>query len=120
MSDVQTLLANYPESVQATAARLRAIVHDLLPDANEDVTGHKTINYSTDAGVMKGGMVYIAPLKASVNLGFVDGIDLDDPDGLLKGTGKRLRHIKFTQPDDVDRQEAAVRALIAQAKALKV
>jgi hypothetical protein len=38
---------------------------------------------------------YIAVQGAHVNLGFYHGAALDDPAGLLEGTGKRLRHIKI-------------------------
>lgn len=119
MESVAAFLDNYDETVRAAALRLREIVTDIMPDANEVVTGHKNISYSTDAGAMKGGMVYIAPFKDSVNLGFIDGVDLADPKGLLKGTGKRLRHIKVQSAADVAQLEADIRALIAQAQTLK-
>ena len=38
---------------------------------------------------------YIAVQASHVNLGFYHGASLPDPDGLLEGTGKRLRHIKI-------------------------
>lgn len=116
MSEIDTLLSDYDETVQAISRALHEQVVAALPDANEIVTGHKNISYHTDAGVMKGGMVYIAPFKASVNLGFMDGVDLPDPAGLLKGTGKRLRHIKFTTLAQVTEREAAVRALLDAAR----
>jgi hypothetical protein len=112
-------LRDYGETVRAIAWKLREIVVEVLPDLNEDVTGHKNISYSTDAGPMKGGIAYIAPYKDSVNLGFMDGVDLPDPQGLLKGTGKRLRHIKFTSPEQVDDHAEDIRSLLKAAKALK-
>ena len=38
---------------------------------------------------------YIAAQHSYVNLGFYHGAMLPDPDGLLEGTGKRLRHVKI-------------------------
>ena len=38
---------------------------------------------------------YIAAQRSYVNLGFYHGAMLPDPDGLLEGTGKRLRHVKI-------------------------
>lgn len=119
MDDVTNLLADYDDTVQAIARRLRDLVLDVMPQANEVVTGHKNISYSTDAGMMKGGMVYIAPFKDSVNLGFVDGIDLPDPNNLLAGTGKRLRHIKFKTTEQVDLLESQLRELLQAARELK-
>ncbi len=37
----------------------------------------------------------IAPFKDHVNLMFSKGVDLPDPNGLLEGSGKRARHIRF-------------------------
>jgi hypothetical protein len=36
--------------------------------------------------------------KAHVNVGFFRGAEIADPEGLLKGTGKFMRHVKF-RPD---------------------
>jgi len=119
MDEVQIFLSDYNDVVEATALRLRTLVKQILSDANEVVTGHKNISYSTDAGQMKGGIVYIAPFKDSVNLGFIDGVDLDDPEKLLKGTGKRLRHIKFTTVSAVEEHEAYIVELLQQAQARK-
>ena len=38
---------------------------------------------------------YIAVQASHVNLGFYHGASLLDPDGLLEGTGKQLRHVKI-------------------------
>ena len=55
---------------------------------------------------------YIAPQSKHINLGFMYGAELDDPDGLLEGTGKLLRHIKIRSVDDL--RVPAVRGLIEQ------
>jgi hypothetical protein len=36
-----------------------------------------------------------------VNLVFYEGAELPDPHRVLKGTGKKFRHIRFDSPDDV-------------------
>ena len=41
---------------------------------------------------------YISAQKNDVNLGFYYGAELPDPDGLLQGTGKLLRHVKIREP----------------------
>jgi hypothetical protein len=50
--------------------------------------------------------------KAHVNLQLADGVDLADPDGLVEGTGKRIRHVKCRSVEDCDRP--ALRRLIDQ------
>ena len=37
---------------------------------------------------------YVNVFSAHVNVGFYNGATLDDPLGLLEGTGKRMRHVK--------------------------
>lgn len=57
--------------------------------------------------------VYIALPNDCVRLGFYFGGELSDPEGLLKGEGKRLRHIKINSMDEV--QNPALQELIKQA-----
>lgn len=56
---------------------------------------------------------YLHTKKSPVNLGFEQGARMSDPQGLLQGTGKSMRHIKFTSADDVD--VTAVQAMIREA-----
>ena len=53
---------------------------------------------------------YVGAFKAHVNVGFFNGTSLDDPAGLLEGTGKRMRHAKVRWGEPID--EAALNALI--------
>lgn len=61
----------------------------------------------------KGLLCYIAPLKNGVNLGFYRGARLPDPDQLLGGTGKGLRHIKVRTAKDI--RPAAFKKLVRAA-----
>jgi hypothetical protein len=45
---------------------------------------------------------YVNAFKAHVNVGFVRGAEIADPEGLLEGTGKFLRHVKLRPERDVD------------------
>ncbi|MGE0388226.1 MAG: DUF1801 domain-containing protein [Gammaproteobacteria bacterium] len=56
---------------------------------------------------------YVGVFKAHVNVGFFHGAALDDPAGLLQGTGKYMRHVKIRPGLAEDR--AAIEALIARA-----
>ncbi len=56
---------------------------------------------------------YVSVHAVHVNVGFYRGTDLPDPAGLLKGSGKRMRHVKLPAGEDVD--EAALEALIEAA-----
>jgi hypothetical protein len=39
---------------------------------------------------------YVNSFKAYVNVGFFNGAVLEDPAGLLEGSGKRMRHVKLS------------------------
>jgi len=38
---------------------------------------------------------YVNAFKAHVNVGFFRGAEIADPEGLLEGTGKFMRHVKL-------------------------
>lgn len=56
---------------------------------------------------------YVNRFKAHVNVGFFYGATLEDPAGLLEGSGKRMRHVKLKHGRELD--AAAVSDLIASA-----
>ena len=65
------------------------------------------------ACVEDAAFAYVNAFKAHVNVGFFHGATLDDPEGLLEGDGKRMRHVKVRLERRVD--EGALRELIAEA-----
>lgn len=56
---------------------------------------------------------YVNTFKSHVNVGFFYGAMLEDPAGLLEGSGKRMRHVKLTPRSDVNAE--ALRDLICAA-----
>jgi hypothetical protein len=53
---------------------------------------------------------YVNSFKSHVNVGFFYGAKLEDPAGLLEGSGKRMRHVKLKP--GLERNTAALRDLI--------
>src|SRR3989442_15936629 len=53
---------------------------------------------------------YVNIFRAHVNVGFFHGAALQDPAGLLEGTGKHMRHVKLRPGSDVN--STALNALI--------
>ena len=53
---------------------------------------------------------YVNAFKAHVNVGFFRGAELADPNSLLEGTGKFMRHVKLRPERGID--AAALRKLI--------
>ena len=56
---------------------------------------------------------YVDAFRAHVNVGFFRGAEIADPDGLLEGAGKFMRHVKLGPGRDVD--TTALRKLIQTA-----
>ena len=100
-----------PAQITEIADRLRALIIEIYPDVVEvpwPVQG--IIGYGVGPKKMSEHFCYVGLYKSSVNLGFYHGVDMPDPDGLLEGTGKRLRHVKIEDPETVNRPE--IRRLI--------
>ena len=90
---------------------LREVVFEVDPDTCEVVRlGDRAATYGVGPRKMLDGYAYILPHKRWVNLGFYQGVELDDPDGLLEGTGAKLRHVKVKSVEEARRVE--VRALV--------
>lgn len=88
--------AAIPEPFRAIAARVRKIVRGAAPDASEEIKWGMPV-YSQD-----GLLCYVRFRGGYVTLGFYEsGRGLDDPDGLLEGTGENMRHVKIRGPKDV-------------------
>lgn len=103
MDDFEKLLVTNQPQAQDLARQLRALLRRLLPKAQEKVyRGWGVADYGF--GEQGRGFVSIGPQKSYVNLYFMDGVELNDPAGLLEGTGKRLRHVKIRQPADLKRK----------------
>lgn len=110
------LLQETADELAQIARRLRDVVLDVDPQAVEVVRlGDNAASYGVGPKKMSEAYCYIMPQKNWVNLGFYAGADLPDPEGLLEGTGKRLRHIKVKSLTGAE--QTAVRALIAAALA---
>lgn len=102
--------------VAPVARALRAVILAGFPGAVEVVRlGDRAATYGLGPKKMTEAYVYVAPQRGHVNLGFFHGVGLPDPEGLLEGTGKRLRHVKVRSVAGAERP--AVRALIDAALA---
>lgn len=108
--DVDNWLTTAPEAQQATLSELRELVKSLGPDVVEEFKWSRPC-YSNQHGPF----CYLHSTKSHATLGFQKGTSLNDPENLLEGTGKDMRHIKFKGGADFER--SAVTALLKQAMA---
>lgn len=108
---VQAWLAKLPAQHEPVVAALRTLIFSAAPDAHETVY-HDALGYGpADSGFDR--ILYISTFRAHVNLGFFYGGELHDPEGLLIGSGKRMRHIKLTSPQDCE--NPAIQTLLEEA-----
>ena len=96
-SGVEQVLEMCTPQVRKIVEALRRLVREAAPEATErGYTGWRSLMYTHNKM-----FCYIGPLKDSVNLGFHRGVDLLDTEGLLKGTGKGMRHVKIRSVEDI-------------------
>jgi hypothetical protein len=110
---VDTFLKGYTPQVREIAVKARETILTVYPQATEKVyPGWKVIQYGAGEG-MANVFAVISPMKERINLGLANGASLPDPEGLLEGTGKGIRHIKLTSAEAAT--APAVRELVAGA-----
>lgn len=108
------LMALIEPDFRPICRKLRAIITQQHPEFVEIIWEKQRIaSYGIGPKKMSEHYVYIAPHKNHVNLGFYHGAALSDPDGLLEGTGKMLRHVKIR--DEESAEDPHIGALIAEA-----
>ena len=71
--------------MRACGDDVREVLHD----------GHPT------ACVADAAFAYVNAFKGHVNVGFFRGAEIADPEGLLEGTGKFMRHVKLSPARDL-------------------
>lgn len=98
------------ELMHATCRALRKAA----PEACEHIFETYVIGaLFTFTGKAGGAFCHPVAYENHVNLGFNRGTKLDDPDGLLEGTGKLIRHVRIENPAVLKKR--SVQKLIRQA-----
>ena len=104
---VSEYLARFPPEIQRLIREVRRVVKSVAPRAEEIAFRGWPMHLRTDRG-----MVAIAGFTRHVNLNFSEGSRLDDPDRLLEGTGKSMRHAKIRSVADA--RHRGLRKLLEQ------
>ncbi|HLW63967.1 MAG TPA: DUF1801 domain-containing protein [Gemmataceae bacterium] len=92
--ELGAIACHWFEVLRMCGSDVRELLHD----------GHPT------ACVGDAAFAYVNAFKAHVNVGFFRGAELADPEGLLVGTGKFMRHVKLKLGTEVD--DDTLKALI--------
>jgi hypothetical protein len=94
---IEVWMKEHVGELGAIAQRWFAVMRACGDDVRELIhDGHPT------ACVGDAAFGYVNAFKAHVNVGFFRGAEIADPDGLLEGTGKFMRHVKLRPESDVD------------------
>jgi hypothetical protein len=108
------MVSAWPQPVRALAQQARALVVDVLPQTVEVVwPQQRTAGYGTGPKKMTEHFCWLAPASTHLVFGFYYGAELPDPDGLLAGTGKLMRHVRVRTAADL--AAPALRGLLAHA-----
>ncbi len=95
-------LAGFGPRVRDLATRTRALIRTIMPEVVEvPWPRQRVVGYGVGPRKMSEHFCYIAVHRDHVNLGFNYGAELPDPEGLLQGPGKLLRHTRIDQPEDL-------------------
>src|SRR5688572_26198717 len=97
--ELATIAQRWFEVMRDCGADVRELIHDDQPTAC----------------VGDAAFAYVDAFTAHVNVGFFRGAEIEDPAGLLEGTGKFMRHVKLRPDRDVD--ATALKTLVETAYA---
>jgi len=104
------------EPMRPIAKRLRQVIVDIHPENVEVVRlGDRAATYGLGPKKMSEGYCYVLPYDNWVNLGFYRGSELDDPHGMLEGTGAKMRHVKVRSVEEA--ANPALRTLVRESLA---
>ncbi len=108
-------LASHTPDLQAAAGALEATIREELPEVVEQYDPGNGLLAFGRSMQMRDLLFALIPHGRWVNLQLADGALLPNPDGLIEGTGKKIRHIKVRTAEAArdPRVLAAIRAQLA-------
>lgn len=118
--NTQRMIEDYLSALPKEQAQMCRQLHEKVVKSMHGVNAiihHNALGYSTSS-LASERVVYIAPQRSWINLGFFFGSDIPDPEQLLIGQGKRMRHIKIKALQEVDNPaiDAILKAVWAKAE----
>jgi hypothetical protein len=99
-------LSAYDKRIVELALAVRRAVLTASPDATEsiyDAYNAVAIGYSF-TGRLKESFIHVAVYAPHVNLGFNRGAEMDDPDDVLQGDCKMIRHLTIRELGDLKKK----------------
>jgi hypothetical protein len=100
-SAVSNYIAGLPAEMSQIARSVRRLILSACPGIAEE------LKWGRPWFAKNGRICYLAAHRRHVTLGLARGTSLDDPDHLLEGTGKAMRHVKLRAVKDIRRARFA-------------
>lgn len=97
-TETTALLRKKPPAMGALAKGIRALVKKTAPGMTESINPWGIPTFESN-----GPMAYIIVHAKHITFGFHRGAGLKDPQDLLEGTGKSMRHVKMRNLADLRR-----------------
>jgi len=108
--EVDQFISSLTPGNKKIVERLRDIIFAAIPEVVEEIKwGHPVYT-------LHGLLCYITPAQDYVSFGFFNGVELNDPNGILEGSGNKLRHIKIKSLEQI--QEHQLKLWVMQATEL--
>lgn len=104
------LLADRSPDVQAAAQELAGVVLAEMPEGVVHFDRGNGLLAIGRSSAMRDLLFALIPHANWVNLQLADGVALPDPEGLIEGTGARIRHVKVRSAGAA--QSPGLRAII--------
>jgi hypothetical protein len=108
-TSVDDYITHVPAPFKAVLAELRQVVMTAEPETT------CSIKWGQPVFECHGPFAWMKAFSSHADLGFFRGAELADPDGILVGTGAKMRHVKITVPEHIPvaKLDALVRAAVA-------
>lgn len=94
--EVTAYIENAPEPQKEIMQLIRRILLETLPGVREE------FKWSRPVFALNKDFAYLKTTKSHLTLGFYNFQKINDPENLLEGIGKDLRHIKLKKMEDVN------------------
>ena len=119
--DLRDVIGRLHPQHEALYLAVHALVVGTVPDARFEVD---LVDGSIGYGVRQygyggWGMAALQAHKGWVSLFFMEGVELPDPEGVLEGSGKLLRHVKLRSLQDLESRAEDVRTLVTAARRMR-
>lgn len=105
------MVSGCPPEIRELTVDARELIFAVLPQTVEVVwPRQRTAGYGTGPKKLTEHFCWLAPFSRHLVFGFYYGSELPDPDGLLEGTGRLMRHAKLGSSDEL--KDPALRRLV--------